>query len=45
MEFNALESPASPPKSLVNAGAADPMGLNGNITSAVRTSDENGKKK
>ena len=45
IEFTALASPVSPPKSFVKAGAADPIGLNGKIASALLTSTENGSKK
>ena len=45
IEFIALASPASPPSSFVNAGAAEAIGLNGNIVRACLTSNENGNKK
>ena len=45
MEFTALDSPTSPFKSPVKAGAADAIGLNAKITNACLTSKENGNKK
>jgi len=45
MEFTALASPVSPPRSFVKAGAAEAIGLNGKITRVFLTSKENGSKK
>ena len=44
MEFTALDNPTSPFNSSVNAGAAEAIGLNANITNACLTSNANGKK-
>ena len=44
-ELAALERPTSDFISLVNAGTADPIGLNTSKTNALRTSEENGKAK
>ena len=45
IELSALASPTSSPSSFVNAGAAEAIGLNGNIVRACLTSNENGNKK